>query len=100
MNGLALTSAAASSCVTTSLVTPGGRWRFVIEALDQMPEITALPSGVRGGDQLPLSAACSAEHASSALPTIVAWMITLEMFAFMSAPLGSQAPREAPIWRQ
>src|SRR5688572_11894431 len=87
MNGLALTRAAASSRDTTSFVTPGGRERFVIDAFDQMPEMTGLPSAVRGGDQLGLSAACNAEHASSALLIARAWIIPLDNFAFMSFPL-------------
>src|SRR5688572_2388962 len=86
MNGLALTSAAASSRVTTSFVTPGGRVRFVIDALDQMPEMTGLPSVVRGGDQLGLSAACNAEQASSALLIASARTIPLDNLAFMPIP--------------
>jgi hypothetical protein len=58
--------------------------------------MTGLPSAVRGGDQLGLSAACNAEHASSALLIASARMIPLDNFAFMSIPL-LPAPCEAPL---
>ena len=90
MNGLALTSAAASSCVTTSLVTPGGRVRFVIEALDQTPPSTGWPSGVRGGDQLP-GAACRLEQTASAPASTHDRTTAFDTFAFMTGPPAAGA---------
>jgi hypothetical protein len=60
---------------------------LVIDAFDQMPEMTGLPSAVRGGDQSGLSAACNVEHASNEVLIASARMIPLDSFAFMSIPL-------------
>src|SRR5688572_16919031 len=65
MNGLAFTRAAASSCVTASFWTPGGRCRFVIDAFDQTPPRSGRPSGVLGIDVFAPYAV--AAHSASAL---------------------------------